>query len=378
MENEKLEKLERKLDDIYSLIADLNISMDRFEDILRGEHKKDIVTMPHPIYIEKPVIEAKDKIYENVFMKTMLKNADLLVNRKRDFKLTFVEHYRDESLLYARTIKKIADEVGKQRASMSYLFSFLYLDFNTDIKYKSEELDKMIVDQNNKMSNKNSGRVNGVFMISISSMLSPKEMKNFMNENGVKDLCLGTTLRALQERIVNKMEAIRKILDSYDVSLEPVTVDKMIQDAARKSGITFEDANNIREVVVKSLMNNYRAFDRNPNFTTGFLMLDFEDGKQYTESGIGRMLKEKYEDIFCKGNRCNYVAMRFAHEKVDTSSEFGLQGIYKRAIFAVLSREEVIELRDRYDGYGLAISGLFYKKLQEKIREKLGLTRKAA
>ena len=124
-------------------------------------------------------------------------------------------------------------------------------------------------------------------------------------------------------------------------------------------------------------MNNSKAFFRNPNFTTGFLMLEFEDEKQYTEPEIGKMLKESYEKTFCQDKGCGYTPLRFASYKIDTQTDFGLRGIYKRAIFALLTSEEVIDLRTKYDGYGLTISGLFNRKLQEKIKEKLELLKAA-
>lgn len=379
MNNERLEKLEKRIDGIYGLVADLNMTMDRVEALLRDENKKDIITMTNPVYVEKQLKEEKNENqdYENAFMRHMLQNSDIPTCKPNYKRKPFVEYYKDESLLYSETAKHIAQELGKKRTSMAYLFSFLYLDFKPDVKYKIQEIDKMITEQNNKMSKNNSNRVYGVYTVTISSVFSQKEINEFIKEVGIDNVTLGENMRLLQEKIIEKLERVRKSLMSDTVSLEPITVDRMVTDAAKKTGISFEEATDIREVIVKALMNNSKAFFRNPNFTTGFLMINFEDDKQYSEAEIGKMLKDKYEEVFCQNRVYGYAPMRFASEKVDTKTNFGLRGVYKRAIFATLTPEEVIELRTQYDGYGLTVSGLFNRKLQEKIREKLGLLKAA-
>ena len=377
MNNERLEILEKRVNDIYGLVADLNMSMDRVEALLRDEYKKDIVTMANPVYVEKPLEKVEYKPYENAFMSHMLKYTDIVESKTNHNKRPFVEHYKDESSLYSETVKYISENIGKKRTSMAYLFSFLYLDFEPDVMYKVQDIDKMIVEQNNKMSKKNSGRVYGVYVTAIASVLSEKELKEFSKEVGIDNVTLGKNMRLLQEKIIEKLEDTRKSLMPNNVSLEPITVKNMIQNATKKTGISFESANDIRETIVKALMNNSKAFFRNPNFTTGFLMLEFEDEKQYTEPEIGKMLKESYEKTFCQDKGCGYTPLRFASYKIDTQTDFGLRGIYKRAIFALLTSEEVIDLRTKYDGYGLTISGLFNRKLQEKIKEKLELLKAA-
>lgn len=379
MNNEKLEILEKRVEDIYSLVADLNMTMDRMEALLRDEHKKDIVTMANPVYVEKPLEKVEDQPYENAFMKHMLKYADVVATQKTPhYKRPFVEHYKDESVLYSKAVKHIAQSLGKKRTSMAYLFSFLYLDFEPEVKYKIQDIDKMIMEQNNKMSKKNSGRVYGVYVTALASVFSDEDTKKFTKEVGVDNVSLGKNMRLLQERIIEKLENARKSLTSSTISLEPITVEKMIHNAAEKAGASFEKANDIREVVAKALMNNSNAFFRNPNFTTGFLMIEFENEKEYTEAEIGKMLKENYEKVFCQNNGNRYTPMRFASERVDTKTNFGLRGIYKRAIFAFLTPEEVFNLRTQYYGFGLTVSGFFNRKLQEKIREKLGLLEQAA